>query len=326
MIEKQKFATAPQAQEALTLVQDLQNYFVEKLNTVSKLYGADKAYLAVSWLRDEGLHGGGTRYVAQDETLFNRASVNVSQVHYEEDESKKLDSATAISTIIHPLHPNVPSMHMHISWTQMKGGSGYWRIMADLNPSIEDTNATQEFSKSLEALAGEYYQEAKEQGDKYFFIPALKRHRGVSHFYLEQFSTGDAKADKQFAWDFGKGVIDSYITIISQALEQKLPLTEDSKAQQLDYHTLYLFQVLTLDRGTTSGLLIHDQNDVGIMGSIPKFINKELLLSWKDLVSKPQDSLVQSIVNCLPKTAPSLVDDEVKAKLAQVVRLHYQKH
>ena len=41
----------------------------------------------------------------------------------------------------------------------------------------------------------------------------------------------------------------------------------------------YLFQVLTLDRGTTSGLLIHNQNDVGIMGSLSLYINKVLLSS-----------------------------------------------
>ena len=33
-------------------------------------------------------------------------------------------------------NPYAPSIHMHISWTELKSGKGTWRIMADLNPSI----------------------------------------------------------------------------------------------------------------------------------------------------------------------------------------------
>jgi coproporphyrinogen III oxidase len=36
----------------------------------------------VAWLRDGGSHGGGTRYELEGTRLFNRASVNVSSVHY----------------------------------------------------------------------------------------------------------------------------------------------------------------------------------------------------------------------------------------------------
>jgi coproporphyrinogen III oxidase len=36
--------------------------------------------------------------------VFDRASVNVSQVHYADEPTRKLASATALSTIIHPAH------------------------------------------------------------------------------------------------------------------------------------------------------------------------------------------------------------------------------
>ena len=38
-------------------------------------------------------------------------------------------------------------------------------------------------------------------------------------------------------------------------------------------HSLF-FQVLTLDRGTTHGLLAHGDNDVGTLGSLPNFVSK----------------------------------------------------
>ena len=46
------------------------------------------------------------------------------------------DSATALSVILHPQNPHAPSMHFHISWTEMKSGEGSWRMIADLNPAI----------------------------------------------------------------------------------------------------------------------------------------------------------------------------------------------
>jgi coproporphyrinogen III oxidase len=113
-------AKSPQAKEANKLVEELQAYFVSKLNSLALEFGEGKSCKAVSWERDGGKHGGGVRYEARDSIVFDRGSVNVSQVHYDDNKKKKLGSATAISTIIHPRNPHVPSMHMHISWTQMR--------------------------------------------------------------------------------------------------------------------------------------------------------------------------------------------------------------
>ena len=314
------------ANEAYVLVEQLQHYFVERLNALSREFGDAKAYAAVEWFRDGGRHGGGLRYMATDDTLFNRASVNVSQVHYDDDNDKKLGSATALSTIIHPFNPLVPSIHMHISWTEMKNGKGYWRIMADLNPAIENKEATETFSACLKSAAPAYYEEASAQGDRYFNIPALGRHRGVSHFYLESFASGDAEADKKLAGSFGEKMVDCYIAIVKRALKNSPPPTQEDFERQLAYHTLYLFQVLTLDRGTTSGLLVHDQNDVGILGSIPRYVDKALLSSWKTLVQPPQDMLVQGLVDALEGEGKVLVDDAAKLRLARVVRDHYMRH
>ncbi len=319
-------AKSLEATQAYELVSSLQTYFANKLNGVSAEYGDSKNFEEVAWVRDEGTHGGGSRYEARDEKLFNRGSVNVSQIQYDDMPEKKLGSATAISTIIHPANPNVPSMHMHISWTQMRDGVGYWRIMADLNPSIKEESAKEKFSKMLIEESGKFSKEAISSGDKYFNIPALGRTRGVSHFYLENFNTGDFDTDKAYAQNMGEKVIDTYIDIISLAMKNNPTYTQSEKAQQLAYHTLYLFQVLTLDRGTTSGLLVHSQNDVGIMGSIPSHVNRELLESWAEKMPKPQEKLVLALLDALPDEMPTPVEIQTKKKLAQAVRSHYTKY
>ncbi len=310
----------------MELVSGLQALFVEGLEQVA----AGVRFEKTSWLRDEGRHGGGNRFSSGGNEAFDRASVNVSQIHYDDLPEKKLGSATALSTIIHPRNPHAPSMHMHISWTEMKGGGGYWRMMADLNPSIENTADTAEFRQCLQRVAPAQYKEAAAQGDRYFYIPALARHRGVAHFYLEGYKTDDAQADRDLADALGRAVIDTYLSILRLEIVAHPEISASARAAQLAYHTLYFFQVLTLDRGTTSGLLVHDQNDVGIMGSLPSHVDKSLLASWRDRLPAPQEKLLDRLLDALPDGGPdggkSQVDVDVKRALARAVRAHYREY
>jgi len=323
---KRTQAVSHQAKKAQNLVSILQERFVIGLESLSQEMNISQKFSPVEWVRDEGIHGGGIRYETTDGDMISRGSVNVSQVHYDDNPDKKLGSATAISTIIHPNNPLSPSVHIHISWTEMKDGSGYWRMMADLNPSNDDINDKEHFLNALQKAAPEQFVEANQQGDTYFYIPVLKRHRGIAHFYLESYATNDNEADYQLAKQVGETAIDTYIEILSNSLKNKTQATADEKAKQLAYHTLYFFQVLTLDRGTTTGLLVHNQNDIGIMGSLPAYVDRDLLQSWVTNMPTPQDKLLQALIDVLPTSTPALVDAKTKEKLAQVVRSHYQQH
>jgi len=320
------YAQSNQASRALDLVSNLQQRFVSSLEAMSQELNSAQTFEPVEWVRDEGRHGGGIRYETADGAIIGRGSVNVSQVHYDDNPDKKLGSATAISTIIHPNNPLSPSVHIHISWTEMKNGQGYWRIMADLNPAIENKTATTLFLEALKKAAPNQYEEAIKQGDTYFYIPVLNRHRGVAHFYLEEYNTNSTEADFILAKTVGEAAIDSYVAILKDSLVNSHSDNENDKAKQLAYHTLYFFQVLTLDRGTTTGLLVHNQNDVGIMGSLPALVNRDLLQSWVALMPSPQELLLQSLIDVLPSPSPSLVNEQVKQRLAKVVRKHYQNY
>ena len=313
-------AKSPRAQLALDLVQSLQSYFRDQLTPLA----AAGAFAPITWFRDEGRHGGGIRLTYQNGTAFNRASLNTSQVHYDDLPERSLGSANALSCIVHPAHPLWPSLHLHISWTEMKTGLGSWRLMADLNPSIPDDDDRQRFVAAMRSAAGAYFEDGTRQGDQYFHIPTLKRHRGVAHFYLEQHRTEDEAVDRQFAEAFGRAMIAVYAGILKDKVAGTMAPDSEQRRRQLDYHTVYLFQVLTLDRGTTSGLLVHDQNDLGILGSLPARVDRKLLASWKPLMPKPQDLLLDAIVAALP--ADGRVDDGEKIALCNAVRRHYQAH
>lgn len=297
-------------------MQALQQRFVDLLQTLG---GSE--FSLHEWLRDGGRHGGGARFSCAETAPFNRASVNVSSVHYDDEPQRELASATALSTIIHPRHPRSPSLHLHVSFTQPREGKGSWRLMADLNPSHEDPQEKARFEAALEQVAPEWFQTARAQGDRYFFIPALGRRRGQSHFYLERFTTGDFEADRTFAERFVGAVTGTYADFLRAVHPEP---TAEERARQLAYHTLYLFQVLTLDRGTTSGLLVHDQNDLGVMGSLPSKVDRALLASWRPRMTQPQSELLRAIVAALPVSGQ--VTDEVRVALAAVVRAHYRAH
>ena len=319
------YAQSTLSGQARQLVNALQQRFVQRLEAVSDGAGYPVAFEPVEWLRDDGRHGGGVRFVAADTPIFDRASVNVSQVHYDDLPDKKLSSATALSCIIHPRNPHASSMHMHISWTEMRDGQGYWRIMADLNPAIPRTADRESFRNALIEAAPTVHPEAEAQGDRYFTIPALDRTRGVAHFYLERYNSGDYTVDERLARGVGERVIDAYADLLSAALEAHPAPTDADRAQQLTYHTVYLFQVLTMDRGTTSGLLVHDQNDVGILGSLPSHVDRAQLQAWKRRVVQPQDQLLQAIIQALPDETPAPIDEATKRKLASAVRGHYRR-
>ncbi|MCA9705828.1 MAG: coproporphyrinogen III oxidase [Myxococcales bacterium] len=320
------YARSDRATRARALVEGLQRRFGDQLEARSRALGTDRPFEEVEWLRDEGRHGGGMRRATGDTPVFDRGSVNVSQVHYDDDPTRPLASATALSTIIHPRSPHAPSIHMHFSWTELRDGSGYWRLMADLNPAIPYEEDARAFGRMLREAAPEQYEHAAAQGDRYFYIPALERHRGVSHFYLEGYRTDDPAADEALVRRVGEAAIDHYCALLPRALERHPDVTAEDRARQLEYHTIYLFQVLTLDRGTTSGLLVHDQNDVGIMGSLPSHVDRARLASWRDRVPAPQGELVDALVAALPDRHPSPVTVAAKQALAQAVRQHYRAY
>ncbi len=315
--------TNEKAQEVLSLLTKVQTYFKTKLLNVSDSINSNTTFKEVEWLRDEGLHGGGMRFEALPNGIFNRASINVSQIHYENDNTKHYDSATALSTIIHPSLPFAPSIHIHISWTTHKDGQSYWRIMADLNPSIIDKDDKEYFDQTLKVAAKENYLSGRKLGNTYFDIPALQKRRGVSHFYLEGFNPTSADGS-EFANQFVTKVIDTYVHILQSHLVSKKETTEKEHQLQLDYHTLYFYQVLTLDKGTTAGLLVHNQNDVGTLGSLPSHLNRDLLASWQAKTPAPLDQLVGKLLDVLPTTSVCTITPEVKAALAQAIRTFYQ--
>lgn len=83
-------------------------------------------------------------------------------------------------------------------------------------------------------------------------------------------------------------------------------------------------QVLTMDKGTTYGLLAHSDNDVGTLGSLPCKVDRDLLASWRESTPDVQQLLLDDILSALPLESASVVTPETRAALATAVRKHYR--
>lgn len=367
-----KFATSPQAIKAFDMLTGVQSFFADHLTRCHRElcnnHPETFSYRRVGfekkqWQRNQGKNGGGFRLQGQglersDITktanlpLFNRASINFSQVHYEQDESKKLESATAVSTIIHPHQASQPSVHIHTSYTELKNQSFSFRVMADLNPSFNEDFYRETFASRLRSASGEFEELGVSQGNAYFNIPFLNMTRGVSHFYLENLLIDkDFNKSLCFAESFTKTMMQTYCDILLKSFSVTPPAIEKartpvdltiagSNSSQIAYHSAYFAQVLLLDRGTTSGLLAHDQNDVGIMGSIPAILDLSLLEKWTQTVLEDQPIQKKLLTNLIDAASADrfrldessfsqsgrhycFVDEEVKSTFAQVAREFY---
>ena len=80
-----------------------------------------------------------------------------------------------------------------------------------------------------------------------------------------------------------------------------------------------------MDRGTTAGLLVHDQNDVGILGSLPPRVDKNLLSSWGSRLTAPQDVLLNRLLSVMPQMGVVLITDSLKKQFAETNRRFYRE-
>ena len=92
-------------------------------------------------------------------------------------------------------------------------------------------------------------------------------------------------------------MVETYCNLVDEKMSSFEVSEEDKK--QLEYFSLYFLQVLTLDRGTTSGLLIHNDNDVGVWEVfLLTYLSLHLLLGFQNESASAQDKLLSDLISC----------------------------
>lgn len=250
-----------------------------------------KSFLSDSWTRPEG--GGGTSNVLMNGSVFEKAGVNVSEIHGQVGSSEQaifakllaqqdLDPnqalgaryfATGISLVIHPKNPFIPTTHANYRYFEMAlpdtllwwfGGG------ADLTPYYFFEEDAKHFHRTYQHVCERYnpsfYPDFKSDCDQYFYLPHRQEHRGIGGIFFDYLNNSQPSFMFDFVQACGNNFIESYVPIVKKRLET--PYTDHHRNWQAIRRGRYVEFNLVYDRGTVFGLKTNGRIE-SILMSLP---------------------------------------------------------
>jgi len=225
--------------------------------------------------------GKGITRVMEGGLKIEKAAVNFSHVSGDynpqlaqmDGKSAQHFSATGVSSIIHPVNPFVPIIHMNIRYFELNTGESWFGGGIDLSPHYVDEEEAAWFHRKLkntcDLFDASFYPDFKKQADEYFFLPHRNETRGVGGIFFDHLEPTDAnKYEKLFAFTVALGKL--YPILYAEILEKKHYSAYSEKEKQWQYlrRGRYVEFNLLHDRGTKFGLA-SGGNTESILVSMP---------------------------------------------------------
>lgn len=206
--------------------------------------------------------------------------------------------ATAISVIVHPRNPNVPTTHLNLRMFLVGAREQTWFFGGgfDLTPYIMFAEDIRFWHEQARAVCGNdaRYLELKENCDQYFYLPHRDETRGVGGIFFDDFNADGFDDCFQFVRSVGETFLHAYTTVVKRRAHLKW--TPEEEEWMLIRRGRYAEFNLTIDRGTKYGLQSGRRIE-SVLASLPPRViwpyQHELIVSAKfaNLTSKLQPGI-----------------------------------
>lgn len=162
--------------------------------------------------------------------------------------------ATAISLIVHPRNPMVPTTHMNLRYFHVDTPEPFWYFGGgfDLTPYYGFNEDCVHWHEVAQAATGAQYPAFKQACDEYFYIPHRQEQRGIGGLFFDDWREGGFDSSLALTKAVGDAFIPAYQPIFERRVE--LAYTESQREFQLYRRGRYVEFNLVHDRGTQYGL------------------------------------------------------------------------
>lgn len=182
--------------------------------------------------------------------------------------------ATAISLIVHPRNPYVPTTHANLRFFLVEADEPVWYFGGgfDLTPYYGFEEDAVHWHAQAREATGEHYPAMKAACDEYFYLPHRQECRGIGGVFFDDWTGGGF--DASFA--LTKAVGDHFLPAYQPIFERRMGTGygERERDWQLYRRGRYAEFNLAIDRGTKYGLQSGRRVE-SVLASLPP------LAAWK---------------------------------------------
>jgi len=231
------------------------------------------------WYADhvEAGHGRGLGCRLEDSPVFERASVNFSQIwglHLPQSaEQRGCGSggrywAAGVSMIFHPSNPFVPTAHCNFRYFETDSGKWWMGGCVDMTPYYLFRDDVSHFHRTLQDACGSHYDEFSKNADEYFYLPHRKERRGIGGIFFDSFQlNNDFDITFECVEKMSRSVIPAYVPIVRKHKDSEY--TEQQRDWQLHRRGRYVEFNLLIDRGTKFGMRSKFDRAEAVLVSMP---------------------------------------------------------
>lgn len=225
--------------------------------------------------------GNGITCVLENGAIIEKGAVNFSFVKgkYSEKMEQLLGekanhyAATGISSIIHPINPWMPIIHMNVRHFTLDNGVSWFGGGIDLTPHIIELEDAISFHTTLKEICDQFdiqfYPKFKNWADDYYYISHRNETRGVGGIFFDRLKP-DEKSSFEKLFEFTIALAKAYPNIYSGFMKRNSSraFSEREKKWQNLRRGRYVEFNLIHDRGTKFGLESNG-NTESILVSLP---------------------------------------------------------